>query len=132
MSKLSNRIANLESPEVNNFVTMRDIPYSPLPVNSILKDAIIDEKFELNSLNKLKKKKPNYMQSNTKQTTNKEKQKKKKKRVRFKYEFVDEVLIESYKEHNLKMCFMQGEIEEIIYKEKRDCRECLEKYCLTF
>ena len=130
MSKLSTRKENNEKQNEINLITMKDIPYTQIPVNSILKDSIYDENYVSNwgssySKNRLR---PNYLQSTGKRNS----KFKKKKKVRFKADFIDEVLIESYKEHNLKMCYMHEEIEENLNPPKRDCKSCVQKYCLIF
>jgi hypothetical protein len=135
MSKLSYRKTDIDTPEVNNYITMREIANSPIPISTIFKDALAEDKFELHSLNimnKLKEKNANNHYKCLKKNYNKEKtkDKKKKKKVRFKMDFIDEVLIESFKEHNLKMCFMQEEMEEPLIIKKKNCKECIENFCL--
>jgi hypothetical protein len=107
----------------------RDISNKEIILNSIIKDSLLEDGTEFNSLNLLNNreesvKKHKYLKSH-------KKEKKKKKRVlRFRLDLIEEVEIESYKEHNQKMCFR--EIEEDDEKNGKDCRSCLEKLCLIF
>lgn len=130
MSKSPSGKENQENQNENNLITMKDIPYTQIPVNSILKDSIYDDNFVSNwgSTNSLNRLRPKYLQSTGKRNS----KFKKKKKVRFKTDFIDEVLIESYKEHNLKMCYMQEEIEENLSPPKRDCKSCVQRYCPIF
>ena len=130
MSKSPSRKENNENKNEINLITMKDIPYTQIPVNSILKDSIYDDNYVSNwgSSNSLNRLRPKYLQSTGKRNS----KFKKKKKVRFKADFIDEVLIESFKEHNLKMCYMQEEIEENLSPPKKDCKSCVQKYCPIF
>jgi hypothetical protein len=130
MSKSSTAKVNSEIQNGINIITMKDIPYTQIPVNSILKDSIYEDNCDSNwgSSYILRKLRPKYPQSTSKRSS----KSKKKKKVRFKADFIDEVLIESYKEHNLKMCYMQEEIEDNLIPLKKDCRSCIQRYCVIF
>jgi hypothetical protein len=131
MSKLSSRNSTNEIMTGVNMITMRDIPYTPIPINSIIKDSLQDDQIGFSTLNVLNKgsseKKPKYLQSNSKQN---KKSMRKRKKVRFKQDFIEEVYIESYKEYNQKMCYTQSNVDDL--DGKRDCKKCLEKYCRIF
>lgn len=133
MSMSLNRKTSSDKTEVNNYITIREIPCSPIPISYIFKDSLSEDKLELSSvniLNKLNEKKNKYCRRSSKHIIHKNKNRNKKKKVRFKHDFIDEVVIESYKEHNLKMCFMQVIMEEPNLNKKKNCKECIEKYCV--
>ena len=134
MSKRSKANPSNDVLQAMNVVTMRDIPYKEIPINSIIKDSLLEDgtdfmAFNLLNTREVKEKKLKHLQSNSK-LINKREKKKKKRLLRFKLDFIDEVEIESYKEHNQKMCFR--EIEEDVVRNGKDCRSCLEKLCVIF
>ena len=129
MSKLLNGDTSKDVLNNKNSETIRDNSYKEIIINSIIKDSLLEDGTEFNSLNLLNNReesvnKHKYLQSNKKE------KKKKKRLLRFKLDLIDEVEIESYKEHNQKMCFR--EIEDDVEKNAKDCRSCLEKFCLIF
>jgi hypothetical protein len=146
MAKVLKKINDDDTIDVPNYVPNKEKGYQPDIIRSIMGGgSIIDEKDENShfALNKIKK--PKYSQGNKR---NKSKHrndsnlepppgeltglKQKKKRVKFKSNFVEFVDLESYKEHNLKMCFMEGDQEiEPIEIDEETCK-CWKKYCVIF
>jgi hypothetical protein len=121
--------------------------------NNIITTIIKDEDKNDTSvahLNKNVEKKPKYLQINSKSKKNvlqgiqniqgspkvtESPDKNKKKKVKFKQDFINEVWIESYKEYNLKMCFMEMDLEQNDNFENNSesaCKKCVEKMCLIF
>ena len=135
MSKLSNSNASNDVLQAINMVTMRDISYKEIPINSIIKDSLLEDGTEFNALNLLNNSKSRYnkllhLHGNSSKHCSKKDKRKKKRLLKFRLDFIDEVEIESYKEHNQKMCYR--EIEENDEKKIKDCRSCLEKLCVIF
>ena len=102
MSKLLNGDTSKDVLNNKNSETIRDISYKEIIINSIIKDSLLEDGTEFNSLNLLNNReesvnKHKYLQSNKKE------KKKKKRLLRFKLDLIDEVEIESYKEHNQKI-----------------------------
>jgi len=133
MSNLSNSFTSKEVLKNKNQETVRDISHKENLINSIIKDSLLEDGTEFNSLNLLnnleeRAKKHKYSQS--KKLIKNIQNKKKKRSLRFKIDFIEEIEIESYKEHNQKMCFK--EIDDEIEKNQKGCRSCLEKLCLIF
>ena len=106
-------------------------------MHSIIKDTIADGDTSIAPF-KDKAKKPIYSQIKNKSKKSllkisPEDKNKKKKKVRFKLDFIDEKLIESYKEYNLLMTYSEFEVQinEVKKENSENCKKCLSK-CSIF